>query len=50
MSSSLCDLDRGRDRASHCAIVCEHVAVQRIESGIVDVRLENTLAQVIEAQ
>lgn len=37
------------DPARHCdgAIVSEHIAVQRIEARVVDVRLENALAKVV---
>jgi len=34
-------------RHSHCAIMSEHVAIQRIQSRIVDVGFENAFTQVV---
>jgi hypothetical protein len=35
-------------RHGDCAVVCEHIAVEGIERGIVDVGDENALAQIVE--
>jgi hypothetical protein len=34
-------------RHHNCAVVRQHIAVQRIQRGIVDVRLENAFLQVV---
>ena len=43
-----CDPDRGRGRAERRRRSGQHVAIQRIERGIVDVRREHAFAQIVE--